>query len=147
MKKFFASTYPSLELAEEGRRIVKSYADQGKLKLLSSVIIVKDDDGQIHQHNGKTPGALGAAMVALIGGTIGLIGGAPIALFGAVAGGISGSWVDLLRVEDRDAFMNRIAQELGQARVALLGEAIDPGEEIRISIDTELGKIGGVQLA
>jgi uncharacterized membrane protein len=146
MKKFFATSFPSLELAEQGQRIIEAYADQDRLKLLSSVIIAKDESGGISRHNGKTPGAIGAVMSALVGGVVGLVGGPPLAFLGTVAGGISGGWFDLLRVEDRDAFMNRVAQELDKTRIALLGEAVDPGEDIRKSIEDELAQIGGVAL-
>jgi hypothetical protein len=42
--------------------------------------------------------------------------------------------------------MNRVAQELDKTRIALLGEAVDPGEDIRKSIEDELAQIGGVAL-
>lgn len=143
MSIFFASIFPTQDLAEQGQQIIETYAERDELKLVSSVVIAKNADGSADKYRGKNPGALGATMSALVGGTIGLIGGPAVVLLGALAGGLSGGWFDILRAEDREEFMNRIAHELGNADAALLGEVINPGEDIRKLIEADLAAVGG----
>ncbi|GAA4818083.1 hypothetical protein GCM10023232_13290 [Sphingosinicella ginsenosidimutans] len=84
---FFATMFRDLALAEAGQRRIEAFADQGVIKLASSVVITKDADGEITKHHGKTPGAHSAVMAGLIGGIIGLIGGPAVILMSAAAGG------------------------------------------------------------
>jgi uncharacterized membrane protein len=143
---FFATMFPNQALAEAAQRAVEAFSDEGAINLAASVVITKDADGRISTHNGKTPGALGAVMTGLIGGVIGLIGGPPAALLGAAAGGLSGGWFDLMRVEERTAFMNDVARRLGEFGAVLLAEVIDPTISSRQLVEAELVRMGGTRI-
>ena len=143
---FFATMFRDLALAEAGPRRIEAFADQGVIKLASSVVITKDADGEITKHHGKTPGAHGAVMAGLIGGIIGLIGGPAVILMSAAAGGLSGGWFDLMRAEEREAFMNEVAKGLGEHGAVLLAEVIDPTMPSRDVVEAELVRIGGIRL-
>lgn len=139
----FAVVFPDLKSAEDARRFVEKCHDEGLVKLAASVVIAKGEDGRLSEHDGRTPGPRGAVMTSLIGGILGMLGGPAVAAMGVAAGGLSGGWFDLLRVQDRDAFMHQVAGQLNAGKAALLGEAIDPDEEAKRVIAARLGEFGG----
>jgi len=143
---FFATMFPNLAFAKAGQRAVEAFADEGVINLASSVVITKDAEGKISKHNGKTPGAHGAVMAGVIGGVIGLIGGPPAVLTGAAAGGLAGGWFDLMRAEERTAFMNDVTQGLKEFGAVLLAEVIDPTIASREIVEAELLRSGGIRM-
>jgi uncharacterized membrane protein len=66
MSSFFATVFPNLSTAEEAQRLIEKFNDNQVLKLASSVVIVKGEDGEITQHHGRSPGALGAGLGGLV---------------------------------------------------------------------------------
>lgn len=139
----FAVAFSNLEAAEAARRFVETCHHEGLINLAASVVIAKGEDGRLSEHDGKAPGPRGAVMAGLVGGILGMLGGPAVAALGVAAGGVSGGWFDLLRVQDRDAFMHQVASQLNAGKAALLGEAIDPSEEAKRLIGTRLSELGG----
>ncbi len=144
MSTFFATIFPSRALAEQGQRIVEAYAGRHELKLASSVVVARNPEGGFDQYGGSTPGALGATMLAVVGGVLGLAGGPTALALGTLAGGLSGGWFDILRVEDRETFMNSVAGKLKDSEAALLGEVVRPTDDVRRAVETDLVRIGGI---
>ena len=143
MSSFFATVFPDLQAAEEAQRLIEKLNDEHAIKLVSTVVITKNKSGDITQHNGRTPGALGAVMTGLIGGIAGLIGGPAVAVFGATSGALSGVWFDLLRTQDRESFMNEVARQIGANQVALLGEVVNPSDDAKRLVEEKLVRLGG----
>lgn len=144
MSSFFATIFPEPGTAQEAQRLVQKLDDDGMMKLVSSVVIVKGEDGDITQHGGSTPGALGAVMAGVLGGIVGLAGGPVVAAMGAAGGTLSGGWFDLLRVRDRELFMKEVAGKLNAGQAALLGEVLNPSDEAKRDAEASLTKLGGV---
>lgn len=143
MSSFFATVFPDLQTAEEAQHLIEKLNDEHTIKLVSTVVIAKDQSGNITQHSGRTPGALGAVMTGLIGGIVGLIGGPAVAIFGATSGALSGGWFDLLRTQDRENFMNEVASQISANRAALLGEVVNPSNDAKSLVEEKLVRLGG----
>lgn len=143
MSTFFASTFRDLGSALEAQQLIEQFNDDRVIKLVSSVVISKDATGEVTQHNGRTPGSLGAVMVALAGGVVGLVGGPAVAMLGVASGALSGGWFDLLRVQDRDAFMAEVAEKVATNQAALLGEVINPDDDARRLVEARIRELGG----
>jgi uncharacterized membrane protein len=144
MGSFFATTFPDLESAEKAQRLVEKFNDDHVIKLVATVVIAKDQNGAVTKHNGRTPGALGAVMAGLVGGIAGLIAGPAVAALGAASGALSGGWFDLLRVQDRESFMNEVARGIGTNHAALLGEVVNPDEDAKRLVEEALAGLDGV---
>lgn len=143
MSSLFAAVYPTLALAEEAQRAAEKFNENNLIDLVSSVVIVKGPDGKITQHHGKTPGAIGAGLGAVVGGLIGLVGGPLVLALGITSGALSGGWFDLLRAEQRDIFLNLVAQEISGNRAALLGEVVNASDEAKKLVEARLIELGG----
>ena len=147
MSSFFATVFPDLQTAEEAQRLIETLNDKHAIKLVSAVVIAKDQSGNITQHNGRTPGALGAVMTGLIGGIAGLVGGPAVAIFGAASGALSGGWFDLLRTQDREIFMNEVAAKVSASQAALLGEVVNPSDDAKRLVEERLASLGGAVIS
>jgi uncharacterized membrane protein len=143
MNSLFATIFPNRGAAEDAQRVLEKLGDEGVLKVVASVVVARGQDGEITQHNGRTPGPLGAGLGGVLGGILGLVVGPIGAIAGAAAGAISGGWFDLLRVEERDIFMREVAGKIRAGDAALLGEAINPSDEAKRTVETRLRELGG----
>lgn len=143
MISYFAAVFPDFKSADDAQRFVEKCHEDGLVNLSASVVIEMGEDGTISKHNGRTPGPLGAVLAGLVGGVLGVVGGPAVAAIGVAAGALSGGWFDLLRVQDREVFMNQIASRLSAGNAALLGEAIDPTEEAKRAVEARVRASGG----
>lgn len=143
MISYFAALFPDFKSADDAQRFLEKCHEEGLMNLSASVVIVMREDGKTTEHNGKTPGPRGAVMTALVGGILGVLGGPAVAAIGVAAGALSGGWFDLLRVHDREVFMNQIAGRLRAGDAALLCEAVDPSEKAKRTVEARVSASGG----
>ncbi len=146
MSSFCAAMFSDLAAAQEGQRQIEKLDDEGVLKVASSVVISRDRDGQVVQHNGRTPGALGAGLGAIAGGLVGMIGGPLGGMMGAAGGALSGGWFDLLRVEERDRFLGEIARHVSGNHAALLAEVVSASDDAKRTVESRLAGLGGTMV-
>jgi uncharacterized membrane protein len=88
MNSLFATIFPNRGAAEDAQRVLEKLGDEGVLKVVASVVVARGQDGEITQHNGRTPGPLGAGLGGVVGGILGLVVGPIGAIAGAAAGSI-----------------------------------------------------------
>jgi uncharacterized membrane protein len=143
MNSFFAAVFSDRSAAENARRFIEKMHEKNELKILSAVIINKEQDGEVRLKNATTPGALGARLGGVIGGILGLIGGPLVAMAGAAGGALSGGWFDLMRADEREIFLKEVSYKISVGNFALLAEVVDPSDEAKAMVRSHVEECGG----
>jgi len=143
MSSFFAAMFDNQAKAEAAQRYVETLHAEQSVVLASSVVLVKDEAGEITRHGGTTPGALGAGLGAVVGGIVGLLAGPLGSAMGAVGGALSGGWFDLLRADDRKLFLDSVAQNIRASKSALLCEFVSVGDDAKRLVEAKTKELGG----
>ncbi|HXX39870.1 MAG TPA: DUF1269 domain-containing protein [bacterium] len=143
MDNFVVAVFPTEEKAYEGTRALKDLHAEGYLVVYAMSVVTRGVDGKLRVNETAASGPLGTGVGALTGGLVGLFGGPAGAALGLAGGALLGSWADLLDLGvDRD-FVDKVSEQLGPGKSAVVAEV---EEQWVTPLDTRIQAVGGTVL-
>ena len=130
--------------AYEALTALKGLDEQGRLRVEAAVVVARDSDGQIIEHDrAGSFDHIGTASGGLLGLMVGVIGGPLGVLVGGVVGLLVGSRFDLDENDRTESVLSEIAATVRPDHTALLAEVTEQGPEV---VDTAMTRLGGTVL-
>jgi uncharacterized membrane protein len=130
--------------AYEALTALKELHDQGRLRVETAVVVVRDSNGQISEndHAGSLD-YIGTASGGLLGLMVGVIGGPLGVLIGGASGLLVGSLFDLDEADRTESVLSEISATVRPDHTALLAEVTEQGPEV---VDSAMTRLSGTVL-
>jgi uncharacterized membrane protein len=143
MSKFVVVVFPSEDKAYQGTQALKELHAEGSLTLYGMAVVAKDASGNLKIKDSADDGPLGTAVGSVVGGLVGVIGGPIGALAGVAGGALMGSMVDLFNYGVGADFLQKVSDELGPGKSAIVAEI---SEDWTTPLDARMAALGGTVL-
>jgi uncharacterized membrane protein len=141
MNKMLVAVFDNENKAFEGLNALKDLHKKGDITLYATVVVSKDDRGELRLNTAADQGPIGTTTGLLTGSLIGLIGG-PVGLaVGAATGTIAGLIFDVSADDVNTTFVDEVSNALRSGKTAVIAE-ID--ETWTVPIDTRLDALNAM---
>ena len=124
---------------------LKEAAAAGRLKLVSAVVVERDNAGQFHLRDGASDGSVGTEALTgtLLGSLVGLLLGPLGMLLGATTGALIGGSVSLDKASDRVGVTDQLMRAMPSGSTVLIAQVEEAAVEV---VDKIAQGLGGVVL-
>lgn len=118
---------------------IKRAASEGKLKINGLTVMHRNLQGQYEIRDAAMKNFGGSMIGGIVGSLVGVLGGPLGVLLGWAGGSMIGGFRDARELMDDRTLFQRISENMEAGSTALLGEVIEPNEQVVAGIIRKLG--------
>lgn len=141
MKKLLVAIFDSNAEAFESAVALRSLHRDGDITIFGSLVLEKDEQGNISIKQGKSSTGKGWALGLLAGSLVGSLGGSTGVVIGASVGGLTGLFTDFHRVGIDASFIDEVSDKLEPGLSMLI---VDLDESWTMPVDLRIEENNGI---